>query len=103
MLTDAHKEQAGNPDKGRTVKKGANASFDEVAAAGLTGAVIDAVVVLVLALIIGGGGISSSAAQRLQFGLEDLGRSYEKGMIGAACLNAGHRWEYDRCRYEGDR
>lgn len=103
MLTDAHKEQAGNPDKGKTVKKGADASFDEVAAAGLTGAVIGAVVVLVLALILGGGGISSSAAQRLQFGMEELARSHERAAIGAACLNAGHRWEYGRCRYEDAR
>jgi len=103
MLTDAQKEKTGNPDKAKTVKKGADTSFDEAAAAGLTGAVIGAVVVLVLALLLGGGGISTSAAQRIQFGLEDLGRSYEAATIGAACISAGHRWEYGRCDYEEDK
>jgi len=96
MLTDAQKEKTGNPDKAKTVKKGADTSFDEAAAAGLTGAVIGGVVVLVLALLLGGGGISSSAAQRIQFGLE-------AATIGAACISAGHRWEYGRCDYEEDK
>lgn len=103
MSTDAQKEKPGNPDKAMSDKKGADASFDEAAAAGLTGAVVGGVTVLVLALLLGGGGMSSSAAQKIKFGLEDLGRSYERATIGAACLNAGHRWEYNRCDYEGER
>lgn len=102
MSTDVQKEVPGNAGKTRTDKKGADASFDE-AAAGLMGVVIGASVVLVLSLLLGGGGMSTSAAQRIQFGLEDLGRSYEEATIGAACISAGHRWEYGRCRYEQSR
>jgi len=103
MSTDAQKEKPGNPERAKTVKKGADASFDEAAAAGLTGAVVGGVTVLVLALLLGGGGISSSAAQKIQFGLEDLGRSYEEATIDAACISAGYRWEYGRCDYEEDK
>jgi hypothetical protein len=101
MATEFQKQKTGDPEE---KSKTPDASFDEVAAAGLTGAVIGGVVVLVLALLLGGGGgMSRSAAQKIQFGIENFGSSYEKAMIGAACLNAGHRWEYDRCRYEADR
>lgn len=95
-----YQKKTGDPGEN---SKAPDTSFDEVAAAGLTGAVIGGVTVLVLALLLGGGGISSSAAQRIQFGMEELARSHERAAIGAACLNAGHRWEYGRCRYEEDR
>lgn len=100
MATNLQKQKTGDPGENGKAPDG---SFDEVAAAGLTGAVIGGGTVLILSLLLGGGGISSSAAQRLQFGMEELARSHERAAIGAACLNAGHRWEYGRCRYEDAR
>jgi hypothetical protein len=58
------------------------------------------VVTLVVLLLAGGrGDMISGAAQQIKFGIEDMGRSYEKATIGAACIAAGHRWEYGRCDF----
>jgi hypothetical protein len=56
------------------------------------------IVVFALIGVVAGRGGSSDNLQ-IRLGLEDLGRSYERATIGAACISAGHRWENDRCRY----
>lgn len=69
-------------------------------AAGVAGTVALVVTLVVLLLAGGRGGMSSGAAQQIKFGIEDMGRSYEKATIGAACIAAGHRWEYGRCDFD---